>query len=118
MSRYLFLPILLLFLSLPGYPQDDAEQTDADKQADSILNEYFKKGDANALTNEGIDSTKLEQAESKYMDNFLRMERDEKKELLQKRILQFTIGLAFLAVLFISFGRKRMVRRDDRPPGM
>lgn len=118
MSRYLLLPVLLLFLSIPGYPQDDAEQTDADKQADSILNEYFKSGDANALTKEGIDSAKLEQAESKYMDNFLRMERDEKKELLQKRILQVTIGLVFLAVLFMGVRRNRIVRRDNRPPGM
>ena len=116
MFKHLLLLSLLSLLSLASFPQDDASQTDADRKADSILNEFFKNRDANPASENGIDSAKLEQAESKYMDSFLKMERDPKKELLHKRILQFTIGAALLAIFFIGARRGRLLNRDNRPP--
>jgi hypothetical protein len=116
MSRYLLLSGLVLLLSLESFPQDDAQQSDAERKADSILNEFFKNKDNNPGTEYGIDSAKLEQAESKYMDSFLKMERDEKKERLHKRILQVSIGLALLAILFIGFRRRRVINQDNRSP--
>ena len=118
MYKRLLLSCLLLLLSLLTFPQGDAPQTDADRKADSILDEFFKNRDVNAMTEEGIDSVKLEQADSKYMDAFLQMERDREKELLHKRILQVTIGLAFLSMLFIGIRRSRVRRRDNRSPRM
>jgi hypothetical protein len=117
MYKHLLL-IGFLLLSLLSFPQDDVPPSDADRQADSILNEFFQNRDNNSLTEQGIDSAKLEEAEERYMDNFLRWERDEKKEKLYKRILQVVIGLLFLIVLFIVLRRKRVIRRDNRPPGM
>jgi hypothetical protein len=116
MSRHLLLLNLLLLLSLKSFPQDDAPPSEADRKADSILDEFFKRRDNNPSAEYGVDSAKLEEAESKYMDNFLQMERDQKKELLHKRILQVSIGLALLAILMIGFGRRRVINRDNRSP--
>ena len=118
MFKHWLLLSLLLLTSLHSFPQDDGPETDADRKADSILNEFFKNKDVTPGSEYGIDSLRLEQAESKYMDNFLKIERDKEKELLYKRMLQITMGLALLLILFIGFRRSRMVKRDNRPPGM
>ena len=110
MYRHLILSLLLL-LSLQGFPQDDVPTSEADRKADSILNEFFQNRDDNALTEQGIDSAKLEEAEERYLDNFLGWERDEKKEKVYKRILQVVIGLLFLIVLFIVSRRKRIIKK-------
>jgi len=114
MFKPLLLLGLLLSLSLLSFPQDDTQPTDADRKADSILNEFFKNRDINPGSENNIDSARLEQAESKYMDSFLQLERDRKKELLHKRILQIIIGLALLSVLFIGFRRRGVFNRDNR----
>jgi hypothetical protein len=114
----LILSGITLLFTLTSYPQADTLPGDAERQADSILDQFFKDRNVNPESEYGVDSAKLEDAESKYMDNFLQMERDKDKERLHKRILQVAIGLALLMTLFLGFRRKRLIRRDNRPPHM
>ena len=113
LKHLLLLSLLLSYLS--SYPQDEPP-TEADRKADSILNEFFRNQNVNPESGDGIDSSRMEQAESKYMDNFLGMERDPKKELIHKRILQITIGVALLTVFLIGFRKRRRLNNRDRHP--
>lgn len=63
---------------------------------------------------EGIDSARLEEAENDYMNDFLNLERDPKKELLHKRILQVILGLALTTILFIGLRSRNRQNRSDR----
>ena len=113
--------LLLLFaviFSLPCFPQDEPAPSDADRQADSILKDYFQYRDINPENVPGIDSARLEEAEEEFMKDYLKLERHAGREKVQKRILQVTIGLFFLIALIIGLRRRIVVRRDNRPPGM
>jgi hypothetical protein len=113
MLRILFLSALLL-LSVYSFAQDDPVKTDAEIQADSLLNNFFNNKEGDPRFVEGIDSARLEQAENDYMENFLKLERDPQKELLHKRILQGIIGVALLTILFIGFRRRNRHNKGDR----
>jgi len=105
--------LLFTLISISTFSQEDALQTDAERQADSIMRSFINEKGTDPRFVEGIDSARLEQAENDYMDNFLKLERDPKKELLHKRILQGVIGVALLSGLFIVFRRKKRKFRGD-----
>jgi hypothetical protein len=111
----LFTPVLLfLILSTPAYCQDGDVKPDAERQADSILQKFLNEGGSDPRFVEGIDSARLEEAESDYMDNFIKLQRDPKKELLWKRLLQGFIGLVLLISLIVLLRKKnRKYRGDD-----
>jgi hypothetical protein len=103
-----------VLLSVCLYAQEEPVKTDAEIQADSLLNNFFNNMEGDPRFIEGIDSARLEKAENDYMDDFLQLERDPEKELLHKRILQVTIGLALLTILFIGFRRRNRQNKGDR----
>jgi hypothetical protein len=110
----LFTPVLLfLILSTPAYCQDDAVKPDVERQADSILKQFFNESGADPRFEEGIDSARLEEAENDYMANFIKLQRDPKKELLRKRLLQGFIGLVLLIGLIVVLRKKNRKYRGD-----
>ena len=96
-----------LVISTATYGQNDIGQTDAERQADSLLRNFLNEKGTDPRFEEGVDTARLRQAEDDYMKNFLKLERDPKKELLHKRVLQISIGLTLLTGLFIIYRRRR-----------
>jgi len=112
------LKILILSASLLlcncSFAQEEPEKTDSERQADSLLDKFFKEKEEDPRFTEGIDSARLEQADNDHMDDFLELERDPKRELLHKRTLQVIIGIALLTIFFIGFRRRTRQNRSDK----
>ncbi len=109
MLRYFL--ILLLLSSFHLYAQDDEIKTEAEKTADSILNQFKNSDEKNFEAESKEEQEKLIAAEEKYMDEFLKLERDEASSKKFKTYLQLFIGLVFLFIFIIVIknGRKKNI---------
>jgi hypothetical protein len=109
----MFKYFLILFLLIPGQPQaqEMPDSSQAEKMADSILNEFKNQNseDFNLATEE--DKEKLIAAEEKYMNGFLQSERDREEAKKFKIYLQVLVGSVFLigTIIVLRNNRKRRV---------
>lgn len=108
MSLKLFIPVLFFIAFVfPAHSQDNAGNSNAERQADSILKRFLNEGGSDPRFEDETDTARLRQAEEDYMNNFLKLERNPKKELQQKRILQVLIGLILLIGFFTVLRKRR-----------
>ncbi len=109
MLRYFLILFLLCSVNLNA--QDNEIKTEAEKSADSILNQFKNSEDKNFEAEPKEEQEKLIAAEEKYMDEFLKVERDNATSKRFKTYLQFFIGVAFLFffIMALKIGRRKKV---------
>jgi len=106
--------ILSLLFSGRLQAQEDPTPSQAEKMADSILNQ-FKTGDDkdfNSVSKE--EQEKLIAAEDKHMNEFLMLERDKEDTKKFKTYLQITIGSFFLLLFIIVYRNSKRKKVQER----
>jgi hypothetical protein len=105
LKNFFFVVFLLCFSDV--FAQDESLKTEAQKKADSIFLNYIRERNATPATDETVDTNLLEQAEREYMDRFVGFQKDSEKELVHKRIIQITLGLALSVILIMGFRKRK-----------
>ena len=94
--------------------QEETLPSQAEKTADSILNEFRNSDKNTSDTASTYDQEKLAAAEEKYMDNFLQSEKNKEDVKKYKTYLQVIIGIVFLLIFFITVRNNRSRKVQGR----
>lgn len=109
MLRYFL--ILFLLYSVHLNAQENEIKKEAEKSADSILNQFKDSEEKIFEAEPKEEQEKLIAAEEKYMDEFLKVERDNVYSRKFKTYLQIFIGVVFLFFFLMALknGRTKKV---------